>query len=133
MGHRAPVQRVIQNCSVCFQGVCPNNSVRLPIHGRDTLAVVLHVGFTGGQQQVIIHLARRRIAILIQHILLIAVRELCLLLLERGMRQQCLRWSGLYMPTSHSKRTISKQQPYNTAPVCSGSSKSIRQYGWCSS
>ena len=28
---RAPVQRTIQDC-ICFQGVCPNNSTRLPVH-----------------------------------------------------------------------------------------------------
>ena len=33
MGNRAPVHRTIQNCSIYFQGVCPNNAARLPIHG----------------------------------------------------------------------------------------------------
>ena len=32
IGNRAPVHRTIQNCSICFQGACSNNSARLPIH-----------------------------------------------------------------------------------------------------
>ena len=33
MGNRAPVHRTIQNCSINFQDVCPNNAARLPIYG----------------------------------------------------------------------------------------------------
>ena len=36
MGNRAPVHRTIQNCSVTFQGVYPNNSARLPNHAGYT-------------------------------------------------------------------------------------------------
>ena len=34
MGNRAPVHRTIQNCSIYLQGVYPNNTARLPNHGR---------------------------------------------------------------------------------------------------
>ena len=32
MGNRAAVNRTIHNCSIYFQGVCPNSSARLPNH-----------------------------------------------------------------------------------------------------
>ena len=34
MGNHVPVHRTTHNCSVYFQGVCPNDSRRLPIQGR---------------------------------------------------------------------------------------------------
>ena len=34
MGNHAPVHRRIKSCSICLQGICPNNSARFPIHDR---------------------------------------------------------------------------------------------------
>ena len=38
MGNRAPVYKTIRNCSICFQGVFPNNSARLPNNGSSFLS-----------------------------------------------------------------------------------------------
>lgn len=37
MGYHATVHRTIQNCSINFQGVCPNDSTRLVVHGVQAL------------------------------------------------------------------------------------------------
>ena len=40
----APVHRTTQNCSIYFQGVCPNSSARLPIHAQPPGSPLGHLG-----------------------------------------------------------------------------------------